>query len=65
MRESAREAAAGRGETTYQGEPCKRAHDGRRYTLTGGCCACDREAQASRRDRLRQKIEAARAKAAP
>lgn len=65
MLEPAREAAASRGETTYQGNPCKRGHDGKRFTLTGGCCACDREAQATRRDQLRKRLAEARARIRP
>jgi hypothetical protein len=33
---------------TYQGNPCKRGHDGRRYVNDGKCVACIRERNAAR-----------------
>lgn len=56
MQESEREAAAGRGDRTYQGTNCKRGHDGQRFTISGACCACVREAKAAYRERLRNRM---------
>ena len=41
--DSNRHAAAKAGARTYQGNTCRRGHDGKRYTSTGACIACMRQ----------------------
>jgi hypothetical protein len=38
--DEARSIAKLLGATKYEGAPCKRGHDGTRYTSTGACAAC-------------------------
>lgn len=59
MRDAVREAAATAGDRIYQGNPCYRGHDGQRYTVSGACCACIREARANRRREIQDKLNAA------
>lgn len=60
---SPRVQAAERGETTYQGAPCKRAHDGTRFTIDGQCVACCRTRSKARAAAIRQRLAAGRAAA--
>lgn len=41
--DEARIAAQDAGLLTYRGSPCRRGHDGERYSTNGGCVACANE----------------------
>lgn len=60
---SPRIQAAERGETTYQGAPCKRGHAPTRYTSDGQCCACSKARSTARHALIRDKLAAGRAAA--
>lgn len=55
-----REAAARAGRTTFQGAPCRRGHDGERYTRDSKCVHCVRERVRARDARFRELLEQAR-----
>jgi hypothetical protein len=44
------------GEATYMGSPCKKGHDGRRYTRNGDCFFCRRADSAKRRKPSGKKV---------
>jgi hypothetical protein len=58
--ENERFAAARRGETKFNGNPCRHGHSGERFVGNGYCCECQRLANAATKNKLRELMQAAR-----
>lgn len=52
--------AAKLGEKKYLGAPCRRGHDGWRYTTTGGCIQCLIESNIKRRAKVNKLLAEAK-----